>query len=238
MPNEERSGGAAVYVPWATFNTALQQLSQGIPNQIDRSVFPGQSGAIQSQLLAALKFLGLINDDGKPLPSLHDVAVVDEAKRKASLKRIIEQRYADLFALDLLKTTPAEFSDRMSASYNVSGDTRKKAIRFFLSAATYLGIQLSPLLTRDKAVRAGANGVQPTRKRRANRSRSSEDEKTPGTSDVQPSGTARSIKLKSGGTLTISASLDLFSLNPADRTFVFGLIDRLDEYERASVTDA
>lgn len=44
-------------------------------------------------------------------------------------------------------------------------------------------------------------------------------------------GTSRSVELKSGGTLTISATLDLFALNAADRKFVFDLIDKLEGYE-------
>jgi hypothetical protein len=39
------------------------------------------------------------------------------------------------------------------------------------------------------------------------------------------------VTLKSGGTLTVTASMDVFKLSPADRTFVFSLIDKLSEYE-------
>jgi hypothetical protein len=46
--------------------------------------------------------------------------------------------------------------------------------------------------------------------------------------------TAKSITLLSGGTLTITAVLDLFSLSASDRKFVFGLIDKLEEYPRES----
>ncbi len=49
-------------------------------------------------------------------------------------------------------------------------------------------------------------------------------------------GTSKVVNLKSGGTLRISATLDLFSLSPTDRTFVFSLIDKLEEYEAGSRT--
>lgn len=45
------------------------------------------------------------------------------------------------------------------------------------------------------------------------------------------SGTSRTISLRSGGTLTVSATLDLFSLSPPDRKFVFEFIDKLESYE-------
>ena len=48
--------------------------------------------------------------------------------------------------------------------------------------------------------------------------------------------TSKSVSLVSGGTLTLSATLDLFSLNSEDRKFVFGLIDMLEEYAAKKVS--
>lgn len=47
-----------------------------------------------------------------------------------------------------------------------------------------------------------------------------------------PAGTSRSVALASGGTLTVSASMDVFGFSPDDRTFVFDLIDKLLKYEK------
>lgn len=232
MADDDKETGAAVYVAWATFNNAVAQLAHGVPNRIDRSVFPGQSWAVQGQLLAALRFLGLIDEDGKPLPALVAVAVPDEEARKTVLRRIIADKYSQLFALDLVKTTPSELAEKMGAAYSVTGDTREKAIRFFLAATSYLGIPLSPLLNRDKARPANGPGA---RRRRVTRPRPTEQEPPPQAPTPQATttgGTSRSIQLRSGGTLTISATLDLFSLIAADRSFVFELIDKLDSYEK------
>jgi hypothetical protein len=51
------------------------------------------------------------------------------------------------------------------------------------------------------------------------------------TPPASPPGTSRTVKLLSGGTLTISATLDLFALSSGDRSFVFKLIDELEDYE-------
>src|SRR3989442_1209300 len=128
--SEEKA--TAAYVAWGTVRNSLDGFSQAVPNRIDRTVFPGLSGGTQSQLLAALKFLGLITSEGKPTPALHGVAVPDEAARKKKLEAIIRDKYADLFSLDLMKTTPALLEEKMRESYNVSGSTRDKAVRFFL----------------------------------------------------------------------------------------------------------
>ncbi len=225
MPDTDNQPAAA-YVAWGTFNNTLDQLAQGVPNRIDKSVFPGLSGGVQSQLLAGLKFLGLIDDDGKPQPALEKLATADEAARKIALCNVLEDRYADLFAIDLTNATPAQLGEAMGESYNVSGATREKAVRFFLSAAEFAEVPLSTLL---RGKRRAATGTRSVRRKAARK-------KTPnrGAGAAPPpasGGTAKTVRLQSGGTLTLSASLDLFSLNAADRGFVFELIDRMESYQ-------
>jgi hypothetical protein len=220
----------------------LDALAGNIPNRIDRTVFPGQSGGTQNQLLTAFKFLGFINDEGKPQPILSAVAVPDPEQRKVALRRLIESKYADLFALNLMKTTPSELAEQMTKSYNVSGDTRLKATRFFLAAAAYLGIPVSPLLLRDKTklTAGGSTAKNATRKRRTRRIDDADDGLDDDVDLPLPpaSGEARSVRLKSGGTLTLSASTKFMALSSADRNFVFGLIDKLEEYETANSPDS
>lgn len=225
----ENQPAAAVYVSWTTFKNAVEMLSHGVPNQIDRTTFVGLSGGVQNQLFAALKFLGLMRDDGAPTDTLHALAVPDETKRKEELRKLIKERYAELFALDLAKATHQQLNDRMASAYNVSGDTKDKAVRFFLSALGYLEIQVSRFIQ----IPGANNGSAPRVKRRAApkqrvAANAAETPPNPG----KPAGTSREITLRSGGVLTLSASLDLFSLTPDDRTFVFDLIDRLEKYEK------
>jgi hypothetical protein len=184
---------------------------------------------MQSQLISGFRFLGLIADDGKPT-GLHDVAVKDQGARKAALKKIIEQKYAALFALNLQKTTPSELAEAMTQSYNVTGDTREKAIRFFLAAVGYLGIPVSPLLSREKGARP-TNGAIP-RKRRSPRPKLVMSEQDID-DDAQPEDVEfYVIRLQSGGTLKLSASAKFFDLERRDRDFVFELLDKMREYEK------
>lgn len=227
--SEENSTQSAVYVSWGTFNNALKSLSQGIPNVVDRSAFPGQSWAVQSQLMAAMKFLGLIEDSGKPTQHLVELATQDEEKRKTKLRFILKERYASLFALQLDKATPQQVIEELAKSYGVSGDTREKAFRFFVSAANAAGVPMSRFVLPQE------NGQPTTRKRKYTRrskavSDPSDEEPDEAPTPI-PSGTSRTVTLKSGGTLTVTASMDVFKLNPSDRIFVFSLIDKLSEYE-------
>jgi hypothetical protein len=232
MEDMQESGRkqAAVYVSWVTFKNALEQFVQVVPNQVDRTAFPGMAGGVQSQLFTGLKFLGLINDDSKPTPALHALAVPDEAVRKKKLEALLRERYADLFDLDLLKATPAELASRMEASYSVTGGTRERAVRFFLSALDYLGIPVSKFLRRE-GVGNGAT-TPPRRRRSTSRSKPAQEEVGEEEEPTAKSGTSRMVTLKSGGTLSVSASIDIFSLSPEDRDFVFELIDKLKKYEQ------
>jgi hypothetical protein len=230
------NGRSAAYGSWGTMKNAFDGLAQGVHHRIDRTAFPGMSGGAQTALLAGLRFLGLINADGTPTPALHSLAVPDESARKKQIEAVLREKYADLFALDLTKVTPALLEERMGESYNVSGSTRDKAVRFFLQALEYLEIPVSPLF---KKVAASAPGA--TRKRRAvQRPKAGGepligDDEDEGDDDEPPApGTSRTVSLRSGGTLTVSASMDVFKLSVSDRGFVFGLIDKLDEYEQGN----
>jgi Family of unknown function (DUF5343) len=227
MATGERRVGA-VYVGWSTFKNAIDTLAEAMPNRIDRTVFPGLAGGVQGQLLTGLKFLGLVAEDGKPTPALLALAVRDQAERKKQIDKILRASYPELFTLDLTKTTPGELREKMGESYGVSGATLDRALRFFITAAENAGIALSAHVSKVKA----ANGPASQRRRRTAKPRI----EIPALAVPPPGagGTSKSVSLASGGTLTISASLDLFSLTPEDRKFVFTLIDQLEGYEKAS----
>lgn len=229
---------AAVYVSWSTFKNSIEQLAQGVPNIIDRSVFPGMAGGVQSQLFAGMRFLGLINDKSVPMKNLHELAVADEAARKAKLREILQDSYSQLFALDLGKTTPGQAIETMRTAYNVSGDTAGKAMRFFLSAVEYVGIPVSPLFKTAKTSNGSNATVLPRRK--GKKAKAKPDPLTDIPPKIDPgvgAGESRTVTLRSGGTLTISASAGWLSLSADDRKFVFGLIDELTAYEKKSATD-
>ena len=229
----DNNNGTAVsstpYGVFATFMTAVGQLAQGVPNQIDRSVFPGMAWTAQTQLLSALRSLRLMSEDGKPTPRLHALAVTDEDKRKKALEQIVREHYAEIFELDLMKTTPAELDQRMTEAFDITGDTRKKAVRFFLAALDHLSIEVSPLFGKPRSRKRTGNG--PARRTRRRRTPASTSNQSPAQPDQ--GGTSRTIELRSGGTLTLSVSLDLLRVSSDDRTFVIGLVDKLDEYERS-----
>jgi hypothetical protein len=205
------------YVPFKTFLTALEALEQDLPNQLDRSLWPSYSGAIQGQLLGAFRFLGLMDDGNCPTPALREMLGKRESRRDL-LRALLERHYAPLVGLDLPRTSPRQLDEAMR-QYGLSGATHKKAISFFLQAAQYAGLPLSVLL--KAKTRTAAFG----RRRPGAPAPAGKGGETP------PSSVSKTVVLRTGGTLTVTASLDLFSLGAEDRKFVFDLIDRLQEYE-------
>lgn len=232
MANEgadESRKPAAVYVSWVTFKNAIEQLAQGVPNQIERSVFPKLSWAVQGQLLAGLRFLGLIDENDKPTTLLHGLAVPDEGTRKKKLEAILRARYSSLFDLDLAKATPAQVEEHLGEHYGVGGDTRGKAMRFFLLALEYLEVPVSRYLKKS------GNGTGAPRRRRvsAGRSKETTPEREPSEPERPSAGTSRTVQLKGGGgVVTVSVSIDPFALDDDDQKFVFELINRLRDYEK------
>jgi len=191
-----------------------------MPQPIDSSAWPTYSGAIRSQLLGALKFLGLIDDKGTATTSLKSL-VEDKANRKATLRKILEGSYKPLISAGLKNMSPRRFSELM-AEYGMTGATQKKVSFFFLKAAKYAEIPVSPLLLQRAPY---------TRKKKEPNGEDGEEVNTEVSNGQSHQGTSKTIDLKSGGKLTLILSVNVFDLNPTDREFVFGMIDKLQGYE-------
>ena len=84
---------------------------------------------------------------------------------KKYLKEILSGRYSKLFDLDLTKATLAQLTERMGHAYSVEGDTKKKAVRFFLSAVSYVDLPISSHIKKAKGTGNGGSGS--SRRRRS-----------------------------------------------------------------------
>ncbi len=139
MP-EDPSKQAAPYLPFKTFLGALEALNHGVPPLIDRGIWRTQPGGVQGQIMGALRFFGLIDEANKPTQNFHRL-VEKKEHRQAAIRALLEYAYADLIAGDLTKMTAKMLEDGVE-QYGVSGETRKKAVTFFLQAARYADLAL------------------------------------------------------------------------------------------------
>jgi hypothetical protein len=142
-------------------------------------------------LAAAFRFLGLIDADNRPTEMLR--ALVGKPDERSSLLgEIIHERYS--WALDLgLDATEQELLDAFREHGNsIDGETRRKAITFFIKAAEAGNIQVSKLWKPRPGRPTGRSTPARRPSTRRRRASSRQTEETPGTvgSDTQPLGAA------------------------------------------------
>lgn len=219
----------AAYLPFRTFLGAIDALQHGIPKQIDRTIWRSQSGVVQSQILMAMRFFGLVDDQDRPTPALHRL-VDGKDKRVECVAALLRHAYREIVDRDLTKMTPKMLEDAMEA-YSVTGETKRKAVTFFLQAAKYAEIPMHPLLSGQVRNSSGQR-----RKRVKKESGLNSGDQIPASGDGASTqqGQVRTLELKSGGKLTLGISVDVFLLSESDRTFVFGLIDQFRKYKEAA----
>lgn len=221
--------------PYIAFKTLTglndRMVKEGAPARVDKSYLDNFSGGYQTQVLAALHALRLVDqEDGSLTDDFKDLvaAGTDEAVRKKVLERILRDRYAGIFALSGNSTQQQLVDAFGQLAPKVTGDTRRKAIAFFLGACQYAGIGVSKYWKTPRVqsrpggpTRRQAKGEEPLDER--------EDDGDDETPSVKPS--LKELPLRSGGIITIGMTVDLFSLSPTDRRFVFEIIDKMTEYE-------
>ena len=133
------------YLPWATLISALENLREhGIPGtgKLDKSLWDTQSGAIQGQIVIALRFLGLIDARNRVLPPLPLLVQADAEERKRLLRQIIMDKYKSVVSRDLTTISSGQLEEAIRA-FGVSGSTLIRAIRFFVKACQETDIPIS-----------------------------------------------------------------------------------------------
>jgi len=213
-------------LPYRTFLSSFERLSETIPPRIDRGIWKNQTGTVQSLIMSTYRFFGLIDEQSKPTKRLQEL-VADREKPNEQIKALLTEKYAEVIKHDLSSMTEALINDYFESAFDVQGDTKRKAITFFLQAAKAVGMPLSTFLQTQVRVRT-------TGSRRAKRRDDDENgaDEINGVEQEPPSGNTKTIELRSGGTLTITVSVDVITMSSTDRDFVFKLIDSLNDYEQ------
>ena len=143
MVNNKRLNTVPPYVPYRTFRTFLEFLQEGIPDRIDRSVWVNRfSGSSGTQLVTALKALGLIDEMNRPSADLEKLVYARGRDRREMIRMILERFYVPIFALDLKKATKNQFREAFRM-FGTKEGVLTKCEAFFIKAAKDSGIELS-----------------------------------------------------------------------------------------------
>ncbi len=220
------------YVPYQTFNSAIEQMEHTLPPKLDKTMWPSYSGAIQTQLWSALRFFNLVNADGTPTETLAQL-VRDKPNRKTNMQSLLRTYYPTLMALDLSKATLGHFNGAMK-EFGLSPETQKKASSFFLQAAKASGMELSKFILSNTRT----PGAKRAKRNAGTRQKGNGISQPPVTPAAQfGTGPSLTIQLEKGITLTLAASADTFKMAGTDREFVLQLLSQMESYSSGLIDD-
>jgi hypothetical protein len=149
------------YISFRTLTNLVDRLKEeGLPPQLDRSFLGGSEG-YKTQVLAALRGLGMIGPNGEVLPRLTDLVNADNEARREIIRTILEQYFPEPVRLGSINATQLQLEDAFR-EFGISGDTLRKAVAFYLKGAEYAGIPVSQHFKTPKVTRkAGSAASRP-----------------------------------------------------------------------------
>jgi hypothetical protein len=156
MLERTRSSGTPPYTSYRTFKTFIEDLHEhGVPSRIDRSVLTHFSGIVGTQLMHALRFLGLIEDDGSPTGHLKALVKSHAtANWSGTLLDLLGREYAPMFAIDLETATPSHFNEAFRKAFPAADAVVQKCVTFFLYAVNDAGVKISSRVLKGRKPRS------------------------------------------------------------------------------------
>jgi Family of unknown function (DUF5343) len=240
--------GPGAYAPPKAIVGALERWrDRGLPVPVTADTLLRAGVTTESlapRTLQSLKLLGFLTDDGQPTDEFRELQKVASDQYKERLASLLRVVYADVLA----HADPAQDDlERITDQFRVyePASLRDRMVTLFIGLAEYAGI-ISEVRAREVTGRRGAGRAKATA------ARTSSGRSTPPKPQSQSSGNgagspapglsppgvrasggdSRSLTLRSGGTVTLTVSLNVFDLSTDDREFVWGLIDKMRRYEQ------
>jgi hypothetical protein len=136
------------YASFKSFNTFFEARRDDghITTVVDRSLMSNFAGSTAGELLASMKYLGMIDDKGTPSHLYEQYLLADDEARVPLLASTLRRSYPYLFEterFDIERATSQQVVELFRAQ-GISGSTLSRSIMFFLAAAKQAGIKVSP----------------------------------------------------------------------------------------------
>ncbi len=163
------------YISYRTFRNFIGRLQQQIPARIDRSYWGERlSGSTGNQLMAALRFLNLIDNNGKPANRLRILVSAKGDQQAELLRELASEAYGFVLqsSLDIQNATYSQLEEVFYDSFQLTPDVGRKCIKFFISLAFDARMPLSQFMTkrfRWAHTNAGITGTKSVSKRTGHR---------------------------------------------------------------------
>ncbi len=219
------------YVPYRTFIGFLDTVrALGImPSHIDKAVMSSLSGGTQSWLKSSLRYMKLIDAEGVPSPALEKLTFSEGEDRRALMRELFKSSYAFLDGkIDLQNTTPQKLRTAI-VDLGAQGDTVEKIVAFLVAMAKDAQIPISTLLTK-RLLTPRRPRVKSARKDAVSGAQNGDSAEHDFETEHESSA-MKTIKLpKAQGSLTLSGSFNPFDLSGDERTLVYAIIDKMNEF--------
>ena len=164
MANKGKNKRKAPYISAAALSQFFDHIRYvSTPKKVDAGLLRdyGVSEGNVFALMSALKFLGVIDNEGSPTPAYNSLQVMGE-EFISNLQEVVNTAYADLFArLDVSRDSREHIRNYFSRNYGASQSN--KATILFLDLCREAGI---PVASESEAVKKGV-GAKPTISRTA-----------------------------------------------------------------------
>ncbi len=157
------------YISYRTFQNFLDRLQQGIPARIDRSYWSDRlSGSTGTQLMSALRFLGLIDANGTPTGRLRLLVQARGAQRADALRQITSEAFGFVLqgSFDSQSATYAQLEETFHSTFELTDGVRRKCVKFFVDLSSDAEMPLSSFITKRLRSARGNTGTKAVTKRR------------------------------------------------------------------------
>ncbi|OGO07329.1 MAG: hypothetical protein A2Y92_03585 [Chloroflexi bacterium RBG_13_57_8] len=162
------------YVSYRTFRNFLDRLQQRLPSRIDRSYW-GEllSGSTGTQLMAALRFLDLIDANGKPTEPLKPLVNARGETRAQLLRDVTTRAYSFVLKsnIDIESATYSQLEEAFNNAFQLAGDVKRKCVKFFIAISGDAGMTISPFITKRTRTAHSGTGAKTMVRKSVNRTK-------------------------------------------------------------------
>lgn len=202
--------------PYIAFKTLIDLIErmerEEPPTRVDPTYLDTYAGGYRPTVISNLQTLGLLTKTGEPTELLLGLVSADEVTRKELMAKMLGDVYADVLALPK-NSTQGQFLDAFTGR-GAQGDTRRKAVSFFLKACKNAGVQTG---THWKTPPASASGTTRRRTPKPN-GESGKVEPIDPTSGDEGAGEVVNVNLGAAGNVVVNVRVKWLQLD--DETFL------------------